>query len=85
MRPIDDLFIWLILKNKPHFCPMEKVVCVTGATGFLGIHMVLAFLEKGWKVKGLSESQQHITDAQPILNFYGEEKAKLYAEIDAIS
>ncbi len=61
---------------------MEKVVCVTGATGFLGIHMVLAFLEKGWKVKGLSESQQHITDAQPILNFYGEEKAKLYAEID---
>jgi nucleoside-diphosphate-sugar epimerase len=82
MRPIDDGFIWLILKNKPHFCPMEKVVCVTGATGFLGIHMVLAFLEKGWKVKGLMESQQHLIEAKPVLNFYGEEKAKLYAEID---
>ena len=61
---------------------MEKVVCVTGATGFLGVHMVLAFLEKGWKVRGFAESQQHISEAEPILSFYGDEKAKLYTEIE---
>lgn len=61
---------------------MEKRVCITGATGFLGVHMVLAFLERGWEIIGITESESLIKDAATIVNHYGKEKLILFQSID---
>ena len=48
--------------NTPHnyhnlpFCLSGKVVCIVGATGFIGSHLVDAFLESGCHVRALSRS-----------------------------
>ena len=70
--------------NILHFCMMEKRVCITGASGFLGVHVVLAFLERGWKVVGISESESLIKDAANIVNHYGKEKLTLFQSVDWI-
>lgn len=60
---------------------MEKTVCITGATGFVGLHLVLEFLNQGWKVSGISESPNHVQQAAKIARHYGEEQVKAFLGI----
>ena len=66
-------------------------VLVTGATGFLGTHLVKRFLENGWTVVGLDrdrfyfwgdlekEIELHLLDVREILSH-----ARLFTGVDCV-
>jgi len=53
---------------------------VTGATGMLGIHVMLELLQRGESVRGLKRKDSDLHHARNIFNFYSPEK-NLFEEI----
>ena len=49
---------------------MQPTVLITGATGFLGIHVVREFLQAGYHVKGTFRNQASQTKAKQVLGYY---------------
>ena len=49
----------------------EKLVCVTGASGFIASHLVKILLERGYTVHGTVRSTSNATKTQHLLNLPG--------------
>lgn len=61
---------------------MEKIrpqatVLITGATGFLGAHLVLEFLRHGYKVRATYRNESSLNKARKVFSFYPETKSFL--------
>lgn len=54
----------------------SPIVLVTGANGFVGAHVTLAFLKAGWRVRGTTRSQDK-ADAMKALPAFKEHSPNL--------
>lgn len=44
--------------------PKDKTILITGASGFVATHVVKAFLERGYQVRGTIRSEQTATNVR---------------------
>jgi len=72
---------------KKALSPADGPVCVTGASGFLALHLIEQLLEKGYTVTGSVRSSADETKMAPLLGFqkkYGEDKLLIADGVDCL-
>jgi len=72
---------------KTALSPKDGPVCVTGASGFIALHLVEQLLEKGYTVVGTVRSASNETKMAPLRSLqgkYGEDKLKIVEGVDCL-
>ena len=58
------------------------MVLVTGASGLLGSHVLLALLKKGYAVRALATAKSSVAKAEKTFTAYSQNDAVLFSNIE---